>query len=707
MLTNSPTGCPGPTRRRRPWRPVAVLYALVPPLLGLVLLALAALTGMALALLHGPLVAAIGIAGAYLTPALVGTQEPFLPGVFAYLLVVTVAALLVVRRVAAMWLGWASLFAAAFWVLMSRLLVGPENSLWAPAFFVPLVWLTHLLLLPGAVLDSRRGRRLAWLPLVVLALAGLALVPGRPGLGPICGLWLLTPLAVWRAQAEPRLDRLPWLAAVTGLLALLFWTLPDWRPAEEVISVEGVVQAILPSRPWPPQALWPFLVAAASLAAMQGLAGWWLAPRSPRPLRWAALPAAVPVLVLLLAYARVRGFALDAGWAAAALVLTGLLVAGSREAMQRGAPREAGAWAAGAVAALALGAAMLLTRHWLTLAVALLLPPLAWLEMRTELRALRQVALAVASVVMVRLLLNEQVLGYPFAKTPVLNGLLLAYGVPCASFAWAARRFRQGGDDLCVAVLEAGAIAFGTVLVLLQLRHALAGGGSLADADWSFREQALDCTALALLATGLRWLDRWAGGRPVLHWGWRLLQGGAVVLGIMLIFEAPILQPGVAVAGQPVLNILFFAYALPALLAARSRQVPGLGLVTRRVLGGYALVAAFCWVSLEVRRAFHPRELALGVMPVGNAELWAYSGAWLVFGGVLLALGIRNGARGTRYAGLAVLGLTVLKVFLVDMSELVGLWRVLSFLGLGLTLIALGRAYRRFVVTPPVPVPRV
>ena len=34
--------------------------------------------------------------------------------------------------------------------------------------------------------------------------------------------------------------------------------------------------------------------------------------------------------------------------------------------------------------------------------------------------------------------------------------------------------------------------------------------------------------------------------------------------------------------------------------------------------------------------------------------------------------------------------------FLVDMSGLEGLWRVLSFLGLGLSLIGLGAVYRRF-----------
>jgi uncharacterized membrane protein len=33
------------------------------------------------------------------------------------------------------------------------------------------------------------------------------------------------------------------------------------------------------------------------------------------------------------------------------------------------------------------------------------------------------------------------------------------------------------------------------------------------------------------------------------------------------------------------------------------------------------------------------------------------------------------------------------------MADLGGLWRVLSFLGLGLALIGLGAVYRRFVVT--------
>ena len=51
------------------------------------------------------------------------------------------------------------------------------------------------------------------------------------------------------------------------------------------------------------------------------------------------------------------------------------------------------------------------------------------------------------------------------------------------------------------------------------------------------------------------------------------------------------------------------------------------------------------------------------------------------------------------------MALVTAKVFLVDMGGLTGLWRVLSFLGLGLTLIALGSLYGRFVAKPAEPPP--
>ena len=41
--------------------------------------------------------------------------------------------------------------------------------------------------------------------------------------------------------------------------------------------------------------------------------------------------------------------------------------------------------------------------------------------------------------------------------------------------------------------------------------------------------------------------------------------------------------------------------------------------------------------------------------------------------------------------------LTIAKVFLVDMSGLAGIWRALSFIGLGLVLVGIGYLYQRLL----------
>src|SRR4051812_3422016 len=85
-----------------------VLYGLVPPVVGFALMAVASIAGLAMSLRFGPLVAALGLIGAFLTPALVETDNPSLPGLFFSLLSVTAAALVVVRWTAWIWLGWAT-----------------------------------------------------------------------------------------------------------------------------------------------------------------------------------------------------------------------------------------------------------------------------------------------------------------------------------------------------------------------------------------------------------------------------------------------------------------------------------------------------------------------------------------------------------------------------------------------------------------------
>lgn len=82
----------------------------------------------------------------------------------------------------------------------------------------------------------------------------------------------------------------------------------------------------------------------------------------------------------------------------------------------------------------------------------------------------------------------------------------------------------------------------------------------------------------------------------------------------------------------------------------------------------------------------------------GELAIYAYSVVWLLLGIAYLAWGVWQKLKLPRSVAFGVLALTVLKVFLLDASELTGLYRVLSFLGLGVALLLIAYGYNRFIV---------
>ena len=77
-----------------------------------------------------------------------------------------------------------------------------------------------------------------------------------------------------------------------------------------------------------------------------------------------------------------------------------------------------------------------------------------------------------------------------------------------------------------------------------------------------------------------------------------------------------------------------------------------------------------------------------------NSQL-ALSAFWAALGFTSLVAGLARDKRPLRLAGLALLGLAVGKVFIVDLAALESIWRVASFLGLGLLLLAAAFGYQR------------
>ena len=104
------------------------------------------------------------------------------------------------------------------------------------------------------------------------------------------------------------------------------------------------------------------------------------------------------------------------------------------------------------------------------------------------------------------------------------------------------------------------------------------------------------------------------------------------------------------------------------------------------------------FVTLQVKRLFQDETLVPWFE--SDAESYAVSAAWIATAIAAFLAGIRLERQTIRLAGLAILALAVGKVFLLDLFELGGLWRIASIIGLGLCLIGVGWAYTRFVQAP-------
>ena len=318
---------------------------------------------------------------------------------------------------------------------------------------------------------------------------------------------------------------------------------------------------------------------------------------------------------------------------------------------------------------------------------------------------LRALAAILAAIVVLRIGYEPRIVGGAVGTTPIFNWLLWGYGIPALSF-WAGSIFlRRGGDDAPLRTVEAAAILFTVLLAFMEIRHAV-NNGDVYSRSAGLTEIALQvCVALAM-AIGLERLR--LRTRSVVHTAGAVLltvfAGLAAVFGLFGL-ENPMLWR--IDVGGTVINLLLLAYALPAVLALLLSYAVAGRRPTKyaNTIAAGALVLALAYVTFEIRRIYHGPVMATGTTT--GAEQYTYSIAWLMFGVVLLAVGILFNSQRARLASAAVIALTIGKAFLIDMSALTGVYRALSFMCLGLVLVAIGWLYQRILFRRQAPAPPV
>lgn len=109
-------------------------------------------------------------------------------------------------------------------------------------------------------------------------------------------------------------------------------------------------------------------------------------------------------------------------------------------------------------------------------------------------------------------------------------------------------------------------------------------------------------------------------------------------------------------------------------------------------------VLSLALLSIEVHDFFRLRSPGqfLDLESSRYAYQLTLSVLWALYASLLIGVGILRRLRGARVLGILLLGATILKVFFVDLSSLQTLYRIISFIVLGLLLLAVSYGYNRY-----------
>ncbi|HTG39409.1 DUF2339 domain-containing protein [Sphingomonas sp.] len=634
----------------------AALYHLIAPLGAFVLLLLITAIGLALAMRHGPPTAIMALAGGFLAPLVAGYDAAGVAPLVIYLALLLGALFALSVRRGWSWLAAASAAAGFGWTGFLTLALDGGDRPIVGGFVVALA-LAATIALPAS---GTRSLPLRIAPMA-LGLAQLfALAPILDFSTLAWGFYLvLAGASVALAWRDAR------LILATLIAALLILVLLMLAPANSATGLAGVL--------------------ATALFGGAGLA------RSRTGRGWAVLAAtglAGPLIVLQLGTPQLLPRPL---WAVAALLVAG---AGLWQAWRHRTPdegRDAGL-VGGALATAAAGVlAVIAIAGDGAVGVALAVAILAIAEAARR-SGSAPLATAAALPLAVGLLAAHAPLGDLLATLAIsLPGEELTYRqlppladllrlvVPLALAGLWPLRFADGyGRVRRIAGIAAGLLAVASAYALLKQPLAITDAARFA--AWGFIERAVITLAALIAASALvRRAPRAATALAI--------AALARIAWFDLFLLSPVFAPQ-AVGSIPVLNA---AVALPAIAAALAWRWPG-GRFRPAALA-LMLVAALALV----RQAAHGTILT---GPVGTGENWGYSAVMLLLALGWLWRGLAGGARDLRFAGLGLAMLVALKVFTIDVA-LEGLLRVVSLLGIGVTLIAISWAYTRFLKRDP------
>lgn len=694
------------------------LYGFIGPAMAFVLLGATGIATMLASALHGPALAGLGLAGSFAAPLLVASTTPNYWPLTLYFGAVAMAAYLLARTRGWLWLALTAVAGGALWGLMMLTTLPGAAMIETARQSLTDATMAHILVQLALACgflayEPHLGRRDEAAHPDWIALAGilaLALV--------VMAFVVSAPFAYWGWH-------------VTALAAIALLSATGWltAPVAGTIVIAGAVAfvalSVWPGLHMPPDKtlLAPYAAAVLRLpdnisSYLTASALWTLPPAAIAayriwrganlPLQTAALYGAgatlAPLVVLILAYLRVTQFDISIPFALFAGALAGAFAFGADRFQKADHAYSvpaynlaSGALAAAAIAGLALALTFSLSRGYLTIAFALTALGTAYVSSLRDIPLLRHVVTALGVIVALRLVYDPRIMGDGVGTTPLVNWLLLGYGVPAFAFWQSARLLETRSDDISVRISDSLAIVFAALLAFFEIRHFTNSGDVLRGGSHHVEAGLMTFVAI-LMSFALARLN-FSKSNPVFDTAASVIGAGAIAISVFgLALGTNPYFSGDSIGGRAVFSSLFAAYLLPglaALFAARHARAfrPPWYTIGAGIL---AVVLIFLYVTLETRHAFQGPQISQW-LDTSEPESWAYSAAWLALGIAFLAYGLLRGSLEARMASAVLIVLAAVKVTVFDLAGIGGIWRALSFITLGAVLIGIGLVYQKLV----------
>lgn len=673
-------------------------YSLISPLIAFSGMTIVTATTIFLSLIQGPPIAVMGLIGGFLTPALIESREPNVQFLLVYLYFVNAALFAVIWKRNWWYLAIPVVCASFAWIVawMLTYFTSPDG-VWVSLFLIAIC--ATLIVFSKQAIENRLITKEHALILNVITLAGTVFLftavtinanfsDTQWGLFALLALASIA-LAYFKYQIY---GFVPWsLLAVTTFLFLV------WKePNNTILST--------------------YLILYASIFSFISYGIIW---RSSRPNPWGLLATLSPLVYYLVGYVKfhnlLEGNRLEIGndflWGGLAFGLFGIFVVGVAHILNRfqGSHSEKQklltSFTLTSMAFLVMGIALVTNQEIFKLTLAAEVFLISWLNRFVNIRILPNLSAILAvgfGLLMLpealpRLLLFSKTMA-SLAEPPLdIFWSLTNLGVPALLIAGASYNLRSKENQKIVGGLEVFAIAMFTAMTNSIVVY-IFGTGYTAETDPnSFLQYYLIMNVFLIYGLICLRSGRLLNRKAVFYSGLWLLGIGL----FQLMFEYTLIYNplwySVDVGPVPLFNGIIICFGLPILWLYFSKgaltnisEIP-----LQLYINAIIFMLVFIFASLTIRQLY--QGSFLNSPDLSNAEIYTYSVVWILMGLGFLFFGALKKDQSLLVASLAFITISIFKVFLYDARELEDLYRVISFFGLGVSLLGLSWFYTRFI----------